>query len=376
MHVSTTTSVLPVIETAPVVEQVRPWVRFWARMLDVLSFSLIFGLILGLIAPQVLVKPNDAALGIFAFFAWIFVEAVMLSTFQTTIGKWLFKTNISLNSGASISFSDAISRSFKVWWRGLGAGLPIVSLITMNVAHGRLTRNGRTSWDEDTCFSVTHERIGILRVLAAITFFLLFLVVVAFGQFIGAAETNRQAAQVEENKVITTKIESPVVGTKSSSNDDAIAAQYKTNPNVPNIQGLQAKTPAFTDHPVAYVYSGKPAKVILRSEADRAFRSRIRYASKEPANFAGSYSLAIWGCGTTCLMAAAVELKTGNIVFFPGSITGWSGEGDSLEFNLNSRLLIASGYINEEGEHGKHYYEINGTSFTHLKTVVFPTNSE
>ncbi len=161
--------------------QARPWVRYWARMFDVYSFCLVVGVILAFIAPQFLAKQNNYALGMLLFFAWVFVEALLLSSFQTTPGKWLFKTNVASASGFPISFSQALTRSLKVWWRGFGAGFPIATMITMIIAHGRLTRNGITSWDKDGGFSVTHEIIGVPRVLAAVAFFLVFLVLVAVG---------------------------------------------------------------------------------------------------------------------------------------------------------------------------------------------------
>ena len=65
---------------------VRPWVRYWARMFDVYSFSLIGGVILAFIAPQFLAKQNEYALGMLLVFAWVFVEALLLSSFQTTPG--------------------------------------------------------------------------------------------------------------------------------------------------------------------------------------------------------------------------------------------------------------------------------------------------
>jgi|GEM_PF-2815039 len=161
---------------------VRPWVRYWARMFDVYSFSLIGGVILAFTAPQFLAKQNEYALGMLLVFAWVFVEALLLSSFQTTPGKWLFKTNIALTSGSPISFSQALARSLKVWWRGFGTGFPIAAMITMIIAHGRLTRNGITSWDKDDGFSVTHETIGVPRVLAAVAFFFVFLVIVGIGK--------------------------------------------------------------------------------------------------------------------------------------------------------------------------------------------------
>lgn len=161
--------------------QVRPWVRYWARMFDVYSFSLVGGVILAFIAPEFLEKQNEYALGMMLVFAWVFVEALLLSSFQTTPGKWLFKTNIALTSASPINFSQALARSFKVWWRGFGTGFPIAAMITMIIAHRRLTRNGITSWDKDDGFLIAHETIGVPRVLAAIAFFFVFLVVAAIG---------------------------------------------------------------------------------------------------------------------------------------------------------------------------------------------------
>lgn len=104
-------------------------------MFDVYSFSLVSGVILGVVAPQLLAEQNEYALGMMLIFAWVFIEALLLSSFQTTPGKWLFKTNIALSSGAPISFSQALSRSLKVWWRGFGTGFPIAAMITMIIAH-------------------------------------------------------------------------------------------------------------------------------------------------------------------------------------------------------------------------------------------------
>jgi uncharacterized RDD family membrane protein YckC len=172
----------PIAEIIPAPSQVRPLVRFWARMFDVSCFSLVGGVIQGVIAPHP-EKLNLVALEMMLVFAWVFVEALLLSSFQTTPGKWLFKTKIALTSGSPINFSQALARSFKVWWRGCGTGFPIVTMITKIIAHGRLTRNGITSWDKDDGFYVEHETIGVPRllVLAAIAFFFVFLVFVATG---------------------------------------------------------------------------------------------------------------------------------------------------------------------------------------------------
>lgn len=167
------------ISTAPHVgAQVRPWVRYWARTLDICLLTIPIGLLLGIFAPLfVMQKNNDALLGIVALFLYVFVEALLLSSFGTTPGKWLFKIQLAHASGNPISYAQALTRAIKVWWRGLGIGFPIVVLITNVVAYERLKRYGITSWEGN--FVVAHEKIGTARILVAIAFFIIFLVFVA-----------------------------------------------------------------------------------------------------------------------------------------------------------------------------------------------------
>lgn len=161
------------VDSSPVEKNpTRPWVRYWARMLDLYAFSLVGGFVLGIIVPQFVEKVNEIVFGIILIFMWIFVESLLLSSFQTTPGKWLFKIKLATASGAQINFSQALSRSLKVWWRGLGIGFPIVSLFTLVIANTNLTRDGITSWDRESGFIVTHETIGTSRVLAAVAFFI------------------------------------------------------------------------------------------------------------------------------------------------------------------------------------------------------------
>ena len=131
----------------------------------------------------------------------------------------------------------------------------------------------------------------------------------------------------------------------------------------------QNQAPQFRDYRVSSTYAGKHAKVVLPTSDETAFRTRLQEASKQPANFAGEYVLTTWGCGTSCLHGAVVSLKTGRVVFLPGTVCCWEGEGERLVFRTNSRLLVAAGVINEESEHGAHFYELTGNEFKHLKTI-------
>lgn len=127
--------------------------------------------------------------------------------------------------------------------------------------------------------------------------------------------------------------------------------------------------PKFQDYPVSTSYIGKPAKVVISSAKEKSFRTRLTEGSKQKANFAGEYVMTGWGCGASCIHGAAVSLKTGRVVFWPGSICCWEGDGERLDFRINSRLIVAAGRINEGDEYGAHFYEFTGSEFKHIKTI-------
>ena len=171
----------PTRQSQPVASSPRPWVRYWARSLDIYLASIVIGFAIGFINPSTFISSRNYLLGMVLIFAWMLIEAFLLSTVGTTPGKWLLKTKVSTSSGDKLFFSTALSRSFKVWWRGLGAGFPLVALITQIVAYNNLKKNGVTTWDRDDGLVVVHEHIGAIRVLVTIVFFVAFLPIIAAG---------------------------------------------------------------------------------------------------------------------------------------------------------------------------------------------------
>jgi hypothetical protein len=163
------------------IPQVRPWVRYWARMMDLYLTCIVAGVLMEVVFPGALDKVHDQVIGIAAIFAWVFVESLCLATIGTTPGKWVMNTRLIGPGGTKPTYITALSRSFKVWWRGLGMGVPLAYFITLLVSHSRLTENGTTTWDRDTGFRVVHERIGILRASIAILFFLGMLALLVVG---------------------------------------------------------------------------------------------------------------------------------------------------------------------------------------------------
>lgn len=167
---------------------VRPWIRYWARMFDLIVFGLALGSGLGVVAPDLFSgSVGDQLFGVALLLAWVFVEALLLSSFGTTPGKWLFRVRLTRATGP-MSYSAALGRSVKVWVQGLAAGLPIISVVALIYAHTSLTRDSITAWDKDGGFVVTHDKVGAVRVAVAVLVFLLVIVLIAIDRMNGRVD--------------------------------------------------------------------------------------------------------------------------------------------------------------------------------------------
>jgi uncharacterized RDD family membrane protein YckC len=164
--------------TGHAIRQVRPWVRYLARMVDIWLFSVVVGFAIGIYAPSILNVP-DIVLTIGILFAWVFQESILLANCGTTPGKWLFKIKVRDSRGKKLSFSDALNRSFSVLFKGLGAGIPFIGFFALLSSRSKLKRDGVTTWDEDGGYVVTHERIGTPRAIAIAVIIVGFLSLVA-----------------------------------------------------------------------------------------------------------------------------------------------------------------------------------------------------
>lgn len=167
---------IPIPEPPPVASdpsgpQVRPWVRYWARSIDYMLFGIVSGIFIGIIYESLLEVP-DALFGVILAFLWVFLEPLCLATWGKTPGKALLKITVLKADQSKPTYNEALTRSFSVWLKGVGLGIPIVSLITQITAYNRLTKSGITSWDESGDFRVLHGKVGVLRSVIAVFFFI------------------------------------------------------------------------------------------------------------------------------------------------------------------------------------------------------------
>jgi hypothetical protein len=145
--------------------------------------------------------------------------------------------------------------------------------------------------------------------------------------------------------------------------------------------GQVADAPRFEDFPAPRQRITRDGGPILSTREARMYRSVIGAASAQGPNFAGAYTVAVWGCGGSCTDFAVVDNRTGRVTFTAGlrPIAGDHG-GDApdygaglyynLRFRPDSRLLILVGAPREdESRDGVTFLEWRDGQFHELRFI-------
>ena len=162
-----------------------PWRRYWARWVDLALYTCAFEVAFAI--PQAIAElllqtrlESDIifktfwnlgwilVVGLAAWISYWFVEALLISSLGTTLGKWLFGIRIVNSDHTKLSYKQALKRSFRVYWRGLALHLRFMDLYTQYRAYWDLSKNGITSWDRDGGILVIHKEIGSFRLIATL----------------------------------------------------------------------------------------------------------------------------------------------------------------------------------------------------------------
>jgi hypothetical protein len=138
-----------------------------------------------------------------------------------------------------------------------------------------------------------------------------------------------------------------------------------------------SKRPEFSEYQVAEIYTGKPAPPKL-TKAQRAFRTRLRLAAKQSADFAGHHVVATWGCGASCVAFSIVDSVTGavydgfGVVELPGEWEEEHPAPERLEYKRSSRLLRINGCPNEANCGFYDYEMVDGKGLKLLRKELLP----
>jgi hypothetical protein len=132
------------------------------------------------------------------------------------------------------------------------------------------------------------------------------------------------------------------------------------------------RTPTFEDCPATFRAGHAPTRLVLDARS-RVYRRAIADVARGPVNFAGHYVLAEWGCGAGCIMAAAVDTKTGRVTSLPFTVSDWPLDvTEPLTHRANSCLLVVQGSRDESKEHGTYYFTFDGNAFHQRAKVIAP----
>jgi hypothetical protein len=138
--------------------------------------------------------------------------------------------------------------------------------------------------------------------------------------------------------------------------------------------------PAFDQFGVDEIFTGKPAPPQITGK-HKSYRTMIRRGAAKGPNFAGHYTIADWGCGTSCVSMAIIDAKDGRVHDGPFGYLGWglplkyegrySPASESfrpLSYRVDSRLLIVRGCPQDENC-ASYFYEWTDSRFKLLRKL-------
>ena len=149
-------------------EKPRPWVRFWARQID-LNIHFVF---VALMLKITVFAPPDSVYLMTAHIAictsWIFIETMLLLSFGTTPGKWILNIQLHHEDNKALDLNTVLRRSASVWFRGIGMGIPLLNIFCGALSYSSLNAQGKTQWDRAQNLKISHGPISELRVAGAV----------------------------------------------------------------------------------------------------------------------------------------------------------------------------------------------------------------
>lgn len=138
--------------------------------------------------------------------------------------------------------------------------------------------------------------------------------------------------------------------------------------------------PNFSEYSVKQVYRGKPVAPKLLTRDQRRFRTMIRGGANSKVEFAGHYTVPIWGCGTGCASFAIVDSLSGKVYGPTFTLEelplDWQNKQpappERMEFHPDSRLMKINGCPNEKDCGFYDYVMIDGDGLKLVRKELLP----
>lgn len=282
--------------------EIAPWSRWFARIIDYTVFIAILISFIHLFSPSLIVWFNDLSNAVFAdvdtgyfIFAvflsfvaclsWVPIEALLLSTAGSTLGKWLLQISILDSAGEKLTYLDALERSFNVWLRGMACGVFILSFVANYNAYKELKAERISSWDKVSDTAVLHERIGPLRFAVISIFFIQssFLMFINWGayQTTQALPEPAQATPSASSQPAPAATVTAIVNNASGNDKTAAKRGTATQTAVPDA----IENPATAAKPAA---SADTQKVAAQTPSQAGVENRQPAADNRPSSSSSS----------------------------------------------------------------------------------------
>lgn len=149
--------------------------------------------------------------------------------------------------------------------------------------------------------------------------------------------------------------------------------------SVISVDAQTVTVPQFSEFPASPLFTGVPAQPKLSTPLQWRYRTSIREGVQSGPNFGGHYTLVLAGCGSSCLVGAAlVDAVSGQTFALPfDSVSGGIGatyldggsfRSDVVQFERTSNLLIVHGCLEDRRDRcGAYYYEWSRGAFKLVK---------
>lgn len=159
-----------------------PWSRYFARALDltITSYAAGFGVAFALIylSPDLyraLISQQSQVQSIILLPVAMIINGIIAGIFGTTLGKFIMALRLTYLNGR-LGFFGQIGRELQVWVKGLGFGIPIVTIFTSVAQYRRVTQGMPASYDEGSVLVKQKDIPGWRRAIG-----MLFCAAVFFG---------------------------------------------------------------------------------------------------------------------------------------------------------------------------------------------------
>ncbi len=122
--------------------------RFWARWFDLYLYAGIWWIAMWAAGRDIGMILHNQWIIVLHYIPWFAFEAFLIHRFGTTPGKWLLGITVTNQNGSLLSLAEAIRRSARVLFLGIGFGWGWLALICQAMSFITTKRIGRPLWDQ------------------------------------------------------------------------------------------------------------------------------------------------------------------------------------------------------------------------------------